>query len=46
MTRNPTLLVLFVAVSLHASAQRSVEVGVSQGVTHYFGDLGNEEGAV
>jgi len=46
MTRNPTLLGLLLAVSVPISAQRNVEVGVSQGITNYYGDLGNEEGAV
>lgn len=36
--------VFFVAAAVHA--QRHLEVGVSGGVTHYYGDLGNIDGPV
>ncbi|MCB9169494.1 MAG: hypothetical protein H6597_06250 [Flavobacteriales bacterium] len=46
MTRTFALcsLLLLLVCSLHA--QRTVEVGVSSGVTHYYGDLGNVDGPV
>ncbi len=42
-----SLLVLsLVAASGVVSAQRNVEVGVQSGVVHYYGDLGNFDGAM
>ncbi len=46
MVRNLTPFVVLLALGHAVNAQRHVEVGVSQGVTHYYGDLGNEDGAV
>ncbi|MFZ1687533.1 MAG: hypothetical protein WAU70_08935 [Flavobacteriales bacterium] len=34
------------SIALMASAQRNLEVGISGGVTHYYGDLGNWDGPV
>ncbi|MBL0126720.1 MAG: hypothetical protein IPP83_04515 [Flavobacteriales bacterium] len=45
MTRILTLL-LSTSILLPAVAQRNFEVGISTGVTNYYGDLGNYDGAV
>lgn len=45
MQRTATLLTAIV-LFLSAHAQRHLEIGVSGGVTHYYGDLGNIDGPV
>ena len=45
MARTATLLTALVFLS-PAFAQRHLEIGVSSGVTHYYGDLGNIDGPV
>ncbi|MCB0770576.1 MAG: hypothetical protein KDC00_09240 [Flavobacteriales bacterium] len=45
MMRSITLL-LVLALFASAYGQRNLEVGVSGGVTHYYGDLGNIDGPV
>lgn len=39
-------LILSCPVVLVSSAQRNLEVGVATGVVHYYGDLGNYDGAI
>ncbi|MCB0792158.1 MAG: hypothetical protein H6595_12455 [Flavobacteriales bacterium] len=46
MIRTLTLLSLSCLLVAPLSAQRTMEVGVSSGVTHYYGDLGNVDGPV
>lgn len=41
-----TLLLVFLFSALSLSAQRNLEVGIASGVTHYYGDLGNYDGAM
>ncbi|MCB0794914.1 MAG: hypothetical protein KDB88_09265 [Flavobacteriales bacterium] len=43
---RPTLLMVLFVSSTASFAQRNLEVGMSQGITHYYGDLGNVEGPV
>lgn len=45
MNRTATTL-LVLALSCHIAAQRHVEIGLSSGVTHYYGDLGNIDGPI
>jgi hypothetical protein len=45
MIRSATLLSAFVLASA-TYAQRHLEVGVSGGITHYYGDLGNIDGPI
>ncbi|MBK8338634.1 MAG: hypothetical protein IPK99_00795 [Flavobacteriales bacterium] len=46
MLRSATLFVSSLLIVAATSGQRHVEIGLAQGVTTYFGDLGNEEGAI
>ena len=46
MIRSATLFVGSLLFAVATSGQRNVEIGLAQGVTTYFGDLGNEEGAI
>lgn len=43
MTRIHTMVVAFLVIGT-LSAQRNIEIGVAQGVTGYYGDLGNIDG--
>jgi len=43
---RPVLFLSALAVASSVCAQRHLEVGVSGGVTHYYGDLGNIDGPV
>lgn len=45
MIRSVLAVLTFVCI-LQTQAQRHLEVGVSGGVTHYYGDLGNIDGPV
>lgn len=46
MKRFYTLIPGALLLALPLAAQRNVEVGLSQGVTHYYGDLGNVDGPI
>ena len=41
---RPLLAAVLCAVLLPATAQKNVEIGVSTGMVHYYGDLGNWDG--
>lgn len=43
MTKRLLLLPALFFCIINASAQRSFDMGISGGITNYFGDLGNEE---
>lgn len=43
---RPTLFTVALALSSAAFTQRNLEIGLSSGVTHYYGDLGNIDGPV
>lgn len=45
MKRSVLLLSLLIASGV-ACAQRNLEVGIASGITHYYGDLGNYDGAM
>lgn len=45
-TSLPVAACVAVLCALPAVAQRNLEVGLSSGLTHYYGDLGNWDGAV
>lgn len=45
MTRS-VLLSLMLALASIGVAQRNLEIGLSTGITHYYGDLGNIDGPV
>lgn len=46
MNRPVLSAFLLCGLSITAAAQRHLEVGIAQGVTHYYGDLGNYDGQV
>ncbi|MBX2972155.1 MAG: hypothetical protein KF797_03545 [Flavobacteriales bacterium] len=43
---RPILLTIALALSCSAFTQRNLEIGLSSGVTHYYGDLGNIDGPI
>ncbi len=46
MNRIVLLLLACSTVGAAAAQQRNLEVGIASGVTHYYGDLGNYDGAM